>query len=73
MSSRDRRFSDAVKLPCESGDGRVRRGVADDDAEPAPGVDADALEAAVVGSEGEGRIDVVVAVDVDDDEDPVRM
>lgn len=34
---------------------------------------ADAVEVAVVGREGEGRIDVAVDVDVEDDVDPVRI
>lgn len=75
MSSRDRRFSEAVKLPCESGEGRARRGVADDSAEPVPVVDADAdtAEVTVVADEVEGRADVAVDVDVDEDADPLRI
>lgn len=34
---------------------------------------ADAVEVAVVGREGDGRIEVAVDVDVEDDEDPVRI
>jgi hypothetical protein len=33
LSSRDIRFSDAVKLPCDKGDGRAGRGVVEEEAE----------------------------------------
>jgi len=83
MSSRDIRFSDAVKVPCDSGDGRVRRGVAD----PlvpllvdvafvvTEAVDEVAGEVVVVGREGDradGRADVAVDVEVDDEVDELR-
>ena len=72
MSSRDRRFSAAVYVPCESGDGRAMRCVADTDAEVVTGIDAD-VEVALEAKDGAGRADVAVEVDADDDDDPVRM
>lgn len=84
MSSRDIRFSDAVKVPCDSGEGRVRRGVADPLlallVEVAVAVteaveEEEAVEVAVVGREGEsgdGRAEVAVEVDVEDEVDELR-
>lgn len=56
LSSRDIRFSAAVKFPCDSGDGRIVRGVA----AAAPVAVVDAAEVAVVGKAGviaEGRVE----------------
>jgi len=68
------RFS-AVKLPCDSGEGRVKRGAGeglDEDGE----ADVEVGEVAVVGTDGvmpEGRVEVAVAVDDDEEADAVRM
>lgn len=71
LSSRDIRFS-AVKFPCDSGDGRVKRG-AGEGLEGA--ADVVVGEVAVVGNDGvipDGRV-VVVAVELDEDDDAVRL
>jgi hypothetical protein len=68
LSSRDIRFSAAVKLPCDNGDGRAGRG---------SGVKVDVAEAeedvvseiVVADDGGESAEDLVVAVDPDEDVD----
>lgn len=75
LSSRDMRFSAAVKFPCDSGEGRVKRGAGDGLGE-VEDADVVACEVAVVGTDGVRpgeRVEVVVAVDDDDDEDPLRL
>lgn len=74
LSSRDMRFSEAVKFPCDSGEGRVKRGTGEglDEEEEA---DVVAVEVAVVGKAGVipgARVEVAVAVDDEEDEDPLR-
>ena len=70
LSSRDIRFSAAVKLPCDNGEGRAGRGIGVEiDVE---GTDA-VFEAMVVeDSGGESGEDRVVAVDPDDDVEEFR-
>lgn len=74
ISSRDLRFSDAVNVPCESGDGLAGRGTAELGAVLLPAVIVDVVVAIAevvetdeVGREGEGaapgRIDVAVDVE----------
>lgn len=71
LSSRDIRFSAAVKLPCDNGEGRAGRGVGVDmDVE---GTVDDVFEEVVVEDDGgESAEDRVVAVDPDDDVDEFR-
>lgn len=68
LSSRDIRFSAAVKLPCDRGDGRAGRRVVDDNT---AGVVPEVGEVDIVATAGvkpDGRADIVVEVDDDDDE-----
>ena len=74
LSSRDMRFSEAVKFPCDSGEGRVKRGTGEglEDEEEA---DVVAVEVAMVGKEGVipgARVEVAVAADDDEEEEPLR-
>lgn len=75
LSSRDIRFSAAVKLPCDKGDGRAGRGVETAADVDVGAVDADVEEVVGVDDDGDsaaGRVDVAVAVDVADDDDEPR-
>lgn len=70
MSSREIRFSDAVNVPCESGEGRVRRGVADPPlllllavVEVAVAAVVETDEVGGAGDNAPGLMDVVVEVD----------
>lgn len=72
LSSRDIRFSAAVKLPWDKGDGRAGRGVGAAADVDVGAVDAD-VEDVVVDDDGDsaaGRVDV--AVDAADDDDEPR-
>lgn len=74
LSSRDMRFSWAVKFPCDSGEGRVKRGTGeglDEEEEP----DVVAVEVAMVGKEGVipgARVEVAVADDDAEEEEVLR-
>lgn len=66
LSSRDIRFSDAVKLPCDKGEGRAGRGLGADEADAGEGTeDEEDVEDAA------GRLDV--AVELLDEEDTERL
>lgn len=70
LSSRDIRFSAAVKLPCDNGEGRAGRGIgAETDEE---GTANDVFEVVVEGDGGESAEERVVAVDTDDDVEEFR-
>lgn len=71
LSSRDIRFSEAVNVPCDRGDGRTGRKV-DDEAEVGV-VEAVDDETVVVDKDGDsGDARDEVAVDADDDDDVLR-
>lgn len=70
LSSRDIRFSEAVKFPCDSGEGRVKRGAGEvEDADEDVGVVGDEADAVV---ETDGRDDAAVPADVEEEADPFR-
>lgn len=70
LSSRDIRFSDAVKVPCDRGDGRTGRGVAELlDKDVAEWVVDEAVVVERDGDKAESRDD---AVEPEDDEDVLR-
>lgn len=63
------RFSAAVKLPCDRGDGRAGRRLVEGDADDGLAPDIDEVEiVATAGVKAEGRVDVAVEADDDDDE-----
>jgi hypothetical protein len=71
LSSRDIRFSEAVKFPCDSGEGRVKRGAGEveDVGEVA---EVGVVEGEIEVLDPEGRVEVVVAVDVEEEDEPLR-
>lgn len=71
LSSRDILFSDAVKLPCESGEGRAGRGSGVEIGAGEILDDEEVVAADEGGESAEDRV-VAVAVDVDDDVEEFR-